>query len=33
MAFPGTGTEDDQVIGGYVQQVKERIARLIEEGR
>jgi 1-acyl-sn-glycerol-3-phosphate acyltransferase len=33
MVFEGTGTEDDEVIGGYVEQVKARIAHLIEVGR
>jgi 1-acyl-sn-glycerol-3-phosphate acyltransferase len=31
--FEGTGNEDDHVIGGYVEQVKARIASLIEQGR
>ena len=33
MIFEGTGTEDDEVIDGYVEQVKERIAELIDDGR
>jgi 1-acyl-sn-glycerol-3-phosphate acyltransferase len=33
MVFSGTGSEDDEVIGGYVDQVKGRIAELIEVGR
>jgi 1-acyl-sn-glycerol-3-phosphate acyltransferase len=33
MVFEGTGTEGDEVIGGYVEQVKARIASLIERGR
>lgn len=33
MTFPGTGAEDDEVIQGYVDQVKARIADLIEVGR
>jgi len=33
MIFEGTGTEEDEVIGGYVDQVKARIAALIEVGR
>jgi 1-acyl-sn-glycerol-3-phosphate acyltransferase len=33
MIFEGTGTEDDEVIEGYVQEVKDRIAALIEIGR
>lgn len=33
MTFPGTGSEDDEVIVGYVDQVKARIAALIEVGR
>lgn len=33
MVFEGTGREDDDVILGYVQRVKARIAALIEEGR
>jgi 1-acyl-sn-glycerol-3-phosphate acyltransferase len=31
--FEGNGTEDDEVINGYVDQVKTRIAQLIETGR
>lgn len=31
--FPGDGTEPDQVIEGYVDQVRARISTLIEEGR
>ena len=30
--FEGTGSEDDEVITGYVDQVKARIAELIERG-
>lgn len=33
MVFEGTGNEDDEVIHGYVEQVKTRIAQLIEDGR
>ena len=33
LVFSGTGDEDDDVILGYVEQVKQRIARLIERGR
>jgi 1-acyl-sn-glycerol-3-phosphate acyltransferase len=33
MLFDGTGREDDEVVRGYVEQVKERIAALIEYGR
>ncbi len=33
MRFEGTGNEDDQVIRGYVDQVKSRIASLIETAR
>lgn len=33
MAFEGNGNEDDQVISGYVAQVKARIAELIDAGR
>lgn len=33
LTFTGTGDEDDDVISGYVDQVKSRIARLIEQGR
>jgi 1-acyl-sn-glycerol-3-phosphate acyltransferase len=33
MVFEGTGSEGDEVIEGYVEQVKSRIASLIEEGR
>ena len=33
MVVQGTGSEDDEVINGYVEQVKARIASLIEVGR
>jgi hypothetical protein len=33
MVFSGTGSEDDEVIGGYVDQVKTRIAELLEVGQ
>jgi 1-acyl-sn-glycerol-3-phosphate acyltransferase len=33
MVFTGTGSEDDEVIAGYVEQVRSRIAELIEVGR
>ncbi|WP_224249988.1 lysophospholipid acyltransferase family protein [Hyalangium gracile] len=33
ITFSGTGDEDDDVIAGYVEQVKSRIAELIEQGR
>jgi 1-acyl-sn-glycerol-3-phosphate acyltransferase len=33
LVFTGTGDEDDDVIAGYVEQVKSRIAGLIERGR
>ncbi len=33
MHFEGNGRESDQVIDGYVQQVRERIAALVDEGR
>jgi hypothetical protein len=33
MVFTGSGNEDDAVIGGYVDQVKAKIASLIEVGR
>ena len=33
MVFSGTGAEDDEVIGGYVDQVKAKIADLIEIGK
>jgi 1-acyl-sn-glycerol-3-phosphate acyltransferase len=33
LTFTGTGDEDDDVIAGYVEQVKSRIAGLIEQGR
>jgi 1-acyl-sn-glycerol-3-phosphate acyltransferase len=33
MRFEGSGNEDDAVIHGYVEQVKARIAQLIEDGR
>jgi len=32
MRFPGKGSEDDETITGYVEQVKQRIAGLIEAG-
>ncbi|AKT42658.1 lysophospholipid acyltransferase family protein [Chondromyces crocatus] len=33
MIFSGTGTEEDEVIQGYVDQVKQKIADLMEEGQ
>ena len=33
MVFEGTGNEEDTVIQGYVEQVKERIAGIIEQRR
>jgi 1-acyl-sn-glycerol-3-phosphate acyltransferase len=33
MIFQGNGREDDEVIAGYVEQVRSRIAELIETGR
>ncbi len=33
MSFTGTGAEEDDVIEGYVDEVKGRIAQLIERGR
>ena len=33
MHFEGTGSEDDDAIRGYVEQVKARIGGLIEKGR
>ena len=33
MVFTGTGSEDDHVVSGHVEQVKARIAELIEAGR
>lgn len=33
MMFEGTGTEEDEVIGQYVGQVKQKIADMIEAGR
>ncbi|MBA2663002.1 MAG: acyltransferase family protein [Bradymonadaceae bacterium] len=33
MTFEGDGTEDDEVIEGYVDAVQERIRELIEQGR
>jgi len=33
MIFEGRGTEEDEIIEGYVEQVKQRIAGLIELGR
>ena len=32
MVFQGTGNEDDEVIGGYVDQVTDRISVLIDNG-
>jgi 1-acyl-sn-glycerol-3-phosphate acyltransferase len=33
LTFEGTGAEADETIGGYVEEVKSRIAGLIERGR
>lgn len=33
MVFEGNGNEDDETIEGFVRQVKDRIAALIEDGR
>ena len=33
MEFEGEGDENDEIIVGYVEQVRQRIADLIEEGR
>ncbi len=33
MVFSGTGNEEDEVIAGYVSEVKRAVSRLIEEGR
>jgi 1-acyl-sn-glycerol-3-phosphate acyltransferase len=33
LQFSGSGSEDDDVVKGYVEQVKARIAALIEQGR
>jgi 1-acyl-sn-glycerol-3-phosphate acyltransferase len=33
MRFEGTGNEEDSVVQAHVEQVKQRIAQLIEEGR
>jgi hypothetical protein len=33
MRFEGTGSEEDEVVAGYVDQVKSRIAQLIDVGR
>lgn len=33
MNFEGTGNEEDSVINGYVHQVKDRVARLIDDAR
>lgn len=33
MRFEGTGSEDDEVVQGYVEQVKARIAAMLDEGR
>jgi 1-acyl-sn-glycerol-3-phosphate acyltransferase len=32
MVFEGTGNEEDSVITGYVNQVKDRVATLIDQG-
>ena len=32
MVFEGTGNEEDSVIAGYVNQVKDRVATLIDQG-
>ena len=32
MVFEGTGNEDDEVIGGYVEQVTDKISVLIDNG-
>ena len=33
MHFEGTGAEDDEVVAGHVEQVKARIAALVQQGR
>ena len=33
MTFAGDGTEEDEVIDGYVAEVKGKIGQLIERGR
>lgn len=33
MMFEGTGSESDEIIGGYVEQVRTRIAEMMEVGR
>jgi len=33
LVFEGSGTEDDEIVLGYVDKVKESIARMIERGR
>ncbi len=33
LRFEGTGSEEDGVVAGYVEQVKSSIAALIEQGR
>jgi 1-acyl-sn-glycerol-3-phosphate acyltransferase len=33
LLFSGSGSEDDDVVRGYVEQVKTRIAALIEQGK
>jgi 1-acyl-sn-glycerol-3-phosphate acyltransferase len=33
MVFEGTGAESDEIIGGYVEQVRTRIAEMMEAGR
>lgn len=33
MIFEGTGTEEDEIIEGHVESVKQKIAELIESGR
>lgn len=32
LVFEGNGTEDDEVIGGYVETVRERITAMLEQG-
>ena len=33
MVFEGSGSEEDEVVHGYVEKVKERISQLIDNGR
>jgi hypothetical protein len=33
MVFEGTGAESDEIISGYVEQVRTKIAEMMESGR